>query len=122
MTRKYKRLSLLFNTLSILSVVAPLIVFIIIGYSTGVPAKKVTMSLMIVLSLFLCGMNVVFKLGFRSTIWIILIGLCGVLEKVELTIIILGICSLADELCFSPLHRHYKNKYTINKEIDKRTN
>lgn len=121
MTKKYSRLSKLFAFLSFLLMVGPLASFTISAFITStVITEKVmlTMTLFIVLIMSLVAwFN---KITLRSRVWVIIIGLYFILDSFIAPLLIIGSCQIVDEWFISPIHKHYKNLYIINKEIDKR--
>ena len=120
MTKKYKNDYILCRTLSILMTLIPLVIYTIKGFCEGTPASKVTLGVCFTTALILTIINVVFKYHMRSTIWILMIGLYVAVDNIIPLLIILAITTILDEFILTPLSRHYKAKYTINKEIDKR--
>ena len=120
MTKKYKNNYILCRTLSILMTLIPLVIYTIKGFCEGTPASKVTLGVCFTTALILTIINVVFKYHMRSTIWILMIGLYVAVDNIIPLLIILAITTILDEFILTPLSRHYKAKYTINKEIDER--
>ena len=98
----------------------PLVIYTIKGFCEGTPGSKVTLGVCFTTALILTIINVVFKYHMRSTIWILMIGLYVAVDNIIPLLIILAISTIIDEFILTPLSRHYKAKYTINKEIDKR--
>ena len=60
------------------------------------------------------------KIHLRSTIYILMIGLWVALDKLLPFIITIGICTILDELIFTPLYKRYREDYHTNKQLDKR--
>ena len=120
MTKKYKNDYILCRTLSILMTLIPLVIYTIKGFCEGTPGSKVTLGVCFTTALILTIINVVFKYHMRSTIWILMIGLYVAVDNIIPLLIILAITTILDEFILTPLSRHYKAKYTINKEIDER--
>ena len=120
MTKKYKTNYILCKTLSILMTLIPLVIYTIKGFCEGTQGSKVTLGVCFTTALILTIINVVFKYHMRSTIWILMIGLYVAVDNIVPLLIILAITTIIDEFILTPLARHYKSKYTINKEIDKR--
>lgn len=119
-TRKYKALSTLFLALSILVLVAPLAYFSIQGFIQGETTEKFTLGITFVIACILFVINILFKFHIRSTIWIIVIGVYFCLDNILPLILVMAVGNILDEFVFTPLHKHFKNKAIINKEIDKR--
>lgn len=121
MTSRYRLYTWIFTILSLLLNICPLAVYTIKAmFESDLVREKValTMTVFIVLILsIVCWVN---KLVLRSRLWIILIGVYFCLGEILTPLIIIAICQILDELIVHPLKKHYKNKYVINKEIDKR--
>lgn len=119
-TRKYKALSILFLSLSILILVAPIAYFSIQGFIQGETTEKFTLGITFVIACILFVINILFKFHIKSTIWILVLGIYFCLDNILPMIFMLAIGNILDEFVFTPLYKRYKNKATINKEIDKR--
>lgn len=119
-TRKYKNLSILFLALSILVLVAPLAYYSIVGFIEGETSEKFTLGITFVIAAILFVINILFKFHIRSTIWILVLGIYFCLDNILPLIFMVAIGNILDEFLFTPLHKHYKSKASINKEIDKR--
>lgn len=119
-TRKYKTLSILFLALSILVLVAPLAYYSIVGFIEGETTEKFTLGLTFVIVSILFVINILFKFHIRSTIWVLVLGIYFCLDNILPLIFMVAIGNILDEFLFTPLHKHYKSKASINKEIDKR--
>lgn len=119
-TRKYKALSILFLSLSILVLVAPLAYYSIQGFIQGETTEKFTLGITFVIACILFVINILFKFHIRSTIWIIVIGVYLCIDNILPLILVLAVGNILDEFVFTPLHKRFKNKAIINKEIDKR--
>lgn len=119
-TRKYKALSTLFLALSILLLVAPLAYYSIQGFIEGETTDKFTLGITFVIACILFTINIMFKFHIKSTIWIIVLGIYFCLDNILPMIFMVAIGNILDEFVFTPLHKHFKSKAMINKEIDKR--
>lgn len=119
-TRKYKNLSILFLALSILVLVAPLAYYSVVGFIEGETTEKFTLGLTFVIAAILFVINILFKFHIRSTIWVLVLGIYFCLDNILPLIFMVAIGNILDEFLFTPLHKHYKSKASINKEIDKR--
>lgn len=120
MTKKYKNDYILCKALSVLIILIPLIMYTIKGFCEGTPTSKVTLGVCVTTALILTIINIVFKYHMRSTIWILMIGLYVAVDNIITLLIMLAVTTIIDEFILTPLARHYKAKYTINKEIDNR--
>ena len=121
MTKKYKTLSILFLVFSLLLNLVPIIVYSIEALgSNGVIVEKVTFCLTVFVVLILSAVAWINKTTMKSRVWIIMLGLYVCLDHFIGPLLIIGITQILDEWIASPLRKHYKNKYVINKELDNR--
>ena len=119
-TKKYRRLSILFQFLSILVLVGPLAYYTILGFVNGEVTEKFTLGVTFVIVAILFVINILFKYHIRSTIWILVLGIYFCISNILPLLLMVAIGTIVDEFILTPLHKSYKNKYTINREIDKR--
>ena len=120
MTEKYKKLYIFFRIASVILTICPILIYTIIGFASGDTGKRVTLGLCLTLVLLMVLLNVIIKHRIRSTIWIMLIGIYIACNNIVPLLIILTLTTMLDEFLFEPLYKKYKEKYIINKEIDKR--
>lgn len=119
-TKDYQKGSIIFRILSILCTVVPLLVFSIIAFIKGEPQEKAVMGATLTTAIIMGGISLVFKYHIRSTIWIAALGIYACLRNIQDMLITMAVCTIADEFIFTPLAKHFKSKYSINKEIDRR--
>lgn len=119
-TKKYKSLMWTFKVLALICTFAPLIAFLIYGFVTGDTTTKVSMSLLSLAGIALAVVNIIFKYSFRTAIYLILLAIGLALENIQTALVTLLVASALDEFVFTPLAKHFKGQYMINKEIDKR--
>lgn len=121
-TKKYKRLKVFFQILSLLVTVAPIIVYTIIGFADGdiYTGKKVFLGFTMVTAIILVAVNIILKHHLRSPLFLMILGIYAALEHVLPLLIVISAGVVVDEFIFQPLIKSFKNKYQINKEIDKR--
>ena len=119
-TKKAKRNYILFKTLSVALTFLPLIVYVIIAFVKGAPLEKFTMGCMVTIALCFVILNVLMKYNIRSTVWVLILGIYLCLDNITPLLIIMAISTILDEFVVSKLATKYKNKFIINKEIDKR--
>lgn len=119
-TKKYKRLYWLTTILSWVITFVPLLVFVIWGLVEGTPHRKLALGGLMVVAAILVVINILMKLSLRCIPWVILIGIYICLKEITVLLIIMAITTVVDELVLTPLSKNYKQKLTINKEIDKR--
>lgn len=120
MTKKYKLKLNIYKFLSFMFTVLPVIIYGIIGFANGTVSEKVSLGICSILAVLFVIMNVMFKYHIRSTVWILLIGIYICIDNIIPLLIIMAISTIIDEFVLVPLINKYKNKYTINKEIDLR--
>lgn len=121
-TQKYKTTYWILFSISILLNFLPLIVYIIKGYASieVSEARKVTLTMTMMIALILSIYNILAKKHMRSVIWILLLGVYFALQKIELLLLIMAICTIIDEFIVEPLMKKYKLKWKTNYEIDSR--
>lgn len=120
MTKKYKRLYLIFKLISICLTIVPLIISIIQGFKNGSMNNRFTLGCTIVIFMLLFSINIFSKFHLRSPYFIILLGLYKTIGDLQSLLIIMTICTALDEFIAVPLKNHFRDCYKINKEIDKR--
>lgn len=119
-TKSYRKKYWACTILSWVVTFVPLLVFVIWGFIEGTPHRKLALGGLMVLAAVLVVINILMKLSLRCVPWILLIGIYICLKEVTLLLIIMAVTTTLDELVLEPLAKAFKNKLTINKEIDKR--
>lgn len=119
-TKKYKRLSMTFGILSIAVTILPVVYYVVLGFVEGGTQQKATLGMTVTVAVVLTAVNVLFKKHIRSTIWVLVLGIYICLKNILPLLLMVAIGTILDEFVLSPLHKAYKQKATINKEIDKR--
>ena len=121
-TKKYKRLSILTFLLSAICSLCPILIYVIKAFvdSDVKEVNKYTLGIMCSVALVITLINIVAKLHLRCIPWILLLGIYVCLKDITTLLVIMAITTIIDELILTPLHKSFKNKYAINKEIDKR--
>ena len=120
-TKKYAKLAVIFTLLSFLCVFAPALIYVGIGLATAtLVVQKFALTATIAMVLVFTMVSAVTKWVFRSKIWLIILALFFVLDKFLVMVFVFAITQIADELIIAPLARHFRNKASINREIDKR--
>lgn len=119
-TIRLRRSKIILGIISLLLCYAPLLVALITGFSYSDNERgKVTLSICCVVALLLTIINIISKYSVRSTMWVLLLGAYAVLEDVMPYLIAIAICTIIDEFIITPLYKSIKNRYIINREIDK---
>lgn len=120
-TKKIGIAALIMSVLSIILNVGPVVTYSVIALSeNNSETQKCVLLSMISISVILSAVCLLNKYTLRSKIWLILIGLYICMDKVLGCVLILAITQVFDELVVAPLKKHFRRKYQINKEIDKR--
>lgn len=121
MTKKYRTLSLISGAISFLLNFAPLAIYVFISlFNATLVYQKVAVSLTVFIVLIMTIIAMVNKISMKSRLWVILIGIYIALGEIMTPLIIMAVCQVIDEIIASPIHNSCRNKYKINKEIDKR--
>lgn len=121
MTKRYRRLSILFSVLSLLLNIAPLATYAIIAMvESNLVTEKIALCMTVLIVAILTAVSLVNKVAMRSRIWIIFLGLYSALDYIMVPLVIVACCQVLDELVVQPLSKRFKQKYSINKELDKR--
>ena len=119
-TKKYRRLSLLFLSLSIIVLAAPLIYYVIAAFVQGDVSDKATMGVTVVVAAGMFVANILFKFHIRSTLWVLVLGIYLCLDSIQILLVCVAVGTILDEFILTPLHKKYKSKADINFEIDHR--
>ena len=120
LTRSLHKKYLICKIASILLLFLPLMIFLILAFIEGSTQEKVSLGVAVTLTVIFTAANVLFKIAPRSSIWILIIALTIVLEKIQIVIYVTGGCVILEECVTSRLESYYLQKYRINKEIDGR--
>ena len=121
-TKRYKNLTILTFWLSVLLTLCPILIYVARAFlsSEVQSVNKYTLGIMCSVALIVTIINIVAKLRLRCIPWILLLGIYVCLKEITSLLVIMAITTIIDEMIITPLHKSFKNKYTINKEIDKR--
>lgn len=119
-TKELKTKKNIFHALSWLLTFAPILIWLCIALAKSNDVTKTALALSIVVAGLFCLVNLLLKYSIRSTIWILLIGIYIALKDITPLLIIIAVCTIIDEFLVHPAYKHYRDRYKINKEIDKR--
>ena len=120
-TSKFRFAFWTFAIISFLLNVTPLAVYAIKAvFAADLVYQKISLTMTVFVVLIMTIISLANKIVLRSRLWIILIGIYICLESIMTPLIIIAVCQILDELIVSPLKKSYKNKLTINKELDNR--
>lgn len=120
MTKKYRTLFIIFGILSLLATVGPFIYFMIYGFATGTAEQKIVLGSTAIVGIIFAALSLIGKFSLRGLGYIILIAMNYAIENIMGIIITLAVCTILDELVFTPLKKYFGNEYSKNKTIDKR--
>lgn len=121
-TEQYKKAYLALFITSLALNFLPLFIYIIMGYVNVEieESKKVVLSFTLIAAVILSVYNLLAKKHLRSVVWILLLGVYYAVQKIELLLLLMAICTIIDEFIVEPLVKKYKFKYKANREIDDR--
>lgn len=121
-TKKFQFLSILFGILSFLVLTAPICVYTVQAFMYGETTEKFVIGGLGIAALIAVGISLFLKLNLKCPIWLILIGIYVVLDNIMPLLLMVAIGVILDEVLLTPLHRYFKQKTSINMEIDRRLN
>lgn len=121
-TKKYETLAFIFGALSLLVLISPVLVYTIQAFIMGEVVEKFVVGGLGIAALIAAGASLFLKLNLKCPIWLILIGIYFALDNIMPLLLLVAAGVILDELVLTPLHKNFKNKATINLEIDKRMN
>ena len=121
MTAKYNKIVIILALISILLNFGPLLGYTVVALVSGAAVvQKFALCGTLVAVSIMTLYSLITKVALRSRLWILLIGLYLCLDSVLMPLLLVAGCQIVDELAISPLHRAYKEKRNIHREIDKR--
>ena len=119
-TKNLHKKTVFFHFLSILLTFLPITIWFCIALAKSTEVTRVTLGLSFCVAMILTMANLLLKYSIRSTVWILLIGIYVCIKNITPLLVIIATCTVIDEFIVHPLYKYYKNRYKINKEIDKR--
>ena len=119
-TNDLKRKKNIFCLISWLLTFAPIMIWLGVALVKSNDVTKTALALTITIAGLLTILNLLLKYSIRSTVWILLIGIYIALKDITPLLIIIAVSTVLDEFIVHPLYKHYKARYKINLEIDKR--
>lgn len=119
-TRSARNISIISYIASLVSTILPVIVYTGIAFAQGDVRQKFTLGLTLMIAIILVVVNVIFKYHLRSAIWIVVLGIYFCIKNIMPLLLILAIGTVLDEFIFTPVYKRYREKYKVNKEIDRR--
>ena len=119
-TKKYKKLYYLWLIMSIVATFLPVLVYTVAGFIEAETTQKLSLGMTCFIAIALVAVNVLMKKHLRSPIWILVLGIYMCIKNILPLLLLVAIGTILDEFLFTPLYRSYKQKASINKEIDRR--
>lgn len=119
-TLTLKKRTITLHILSWLLTFLPITIWLCIALAKSNDITKTALGISITVAALLTMVNLLLKYSIRSTVWILLIGIYVALKDITPLLIIIATCTILDEFIVHPLYKHYKERYHINREIDKR--
>lgn len=119
-TRKFRLGTRLTGFLSFLLSWGVLLTFLVIGFATGDETQAFALGITGIAGALIGFCGIIARKHWLSPLIILMFGLYLVLDYFAPVLIVIGVTILLDELLVSPLHKFFKSRYVINKEIDKR--
>lgn len=122
MTKTYKFKKNICFLFSMMCSFGPLLVFSIMGFVQAEGVHKLSLSLTLICAIIIAAISALKKIHLRSTIYIVMIGLWMALDRLLPFILTIAVCTIFDELVFTPLYKRYKEDYHTNLQLDRRLN
>jgi hypothetical protein len=120
-TKKLRFWATILLVISILLNVAPVAIYTVIGFvEADLVVEKIALTSTIFIVIIMTLVAIVNKTTMRSRIWVIILGLYACLDMFITPLIIIAVCQVVDEWLANPIYKSCRNRYIINKEIDKR--
>lgn len=119
-TKKYRLAYWILTVISWILVFGPLAAYLIYAMIISGTVQKAGLVTSLFAAIILTGISIILKLHIRSALFIMILGIYLAIREISVLLVIISICTVLDELVITPLQKSFKNRLTINKEIDKR--
>lgn len=119
-TKKYRLVYWILTAISWILVFGPLAAYLIYAMIISGTVQKAGLVTSLFTAIILTGISIILKLHIRSALFIMILGIYLAIREISVLLVIISICTVLDELVITPLQKSFKNRLTINKEIDKR--
>lgn len=120
LTKKYRKLSIFTWWLSLLVLLTPISYYVVRAFMIGNTVEKLSLGCLAVSAIIITCISLKQKLRLRSPLWICLLGVYIILDKIIPLLIMVAIGVILDELILSPLHNRFKEKADHNANADER--
>lgn len=120
-TKKNKKNAITCKVISIILTVLPIIVALFLGFASATTVGRVSLTLIGAVSIILALIGFATKRKLGDVIMgIVILALYYTCSKAIPIVFLYVVCRSIDTLIVEPLYLAFKNKYVINKEMDKR--
>lgn len=120
-TKSLKTRKLVLSLISLCLNIGPLSWFLVAGFINGDAKQKITLGMISTAAIALTVLMQLFKFKLHRTLfWLILSGVFLCYAKLGPCLLVIGICSVIDEIIIEPMLNTLKTKIITNKELDKR--
>lgn len=121
-TKRSRFQMIIAGILTFLCSFGPLIYFTIVAYANSgtETIQKTTFTMTAIAAVILAIISSFRKLALRSPLYIFMIGIWFALDNLLPFITAISVCTLFDELVFSPWYNRARENYYTNIEMDKR--
>ena len=109
-----------FWALSFLSNFGLIVGFFIYGLCCGAKETQYTLALVGLVGIVIAGISTILKYHWRTPLIIVIGGLYFAINQFAYVLLAVAIAIVLDEMIFTPCYRHFREKASINKEIDRR--
>lgn len=109
-----------FWSLSFLSNFGLIVGFFVYGLCFGVQETKYTLALVGLVGMTIALISTILKYHWRTPLIIVIGGLYFAINQFAYVLLAVAIAIVLDEMIFTPCYRHFREKASINKEIDRR--
>lgn len=121
-TRHAHRCKLLWGLIRVFLLVGPIVGAFIYALTCGQIKKENTIVFGVIFAfiMFVCIINIICRFHLRFPGWLFIFFCMWLVKNVYVIIIIIGVCTIIDEIIATPFYRHYKEQYKFNKSYDDR--
>lgn len=120
LTKKYRKLSILMWWLSLIVLLTPVSYYVVRAFMIGNIVEKLSLGCLATAAIIITSISLLRKLRLRSPLWICILGIYVVLDKIIPLLIMVAIGVILDELILSPLYKKFKDKADDNANADER--
>ena len=121
-TRHAFRCKLLWGAIRTILLIGPIVGAFIYALTSGQvhETKRITLGVVFAFTLIICLVNMGCSFHLRTPGWAFIFFCLWLVDNVTVIILIVGSCTIADELIAAPIYKHYKELYKFNKQYDTR--